>query len=149
MKNSLYYGNGDEFRWIPRMLADMRHYPREEGSKENSLRHATYELLGGYKCLKFRGKVWDGDQILKLFLCRWHDHLDMITPKLTVNIEKKLVGHNPRFTLKNACQQREKSPSEEKYSLRKQDLTTATFNESSVSKIREQPCLMLPISQVK
>lgn len=58
----------DLFRWIPRMLTDMRHYPREEDSKENSLTHVTFEMLGGYKWLKFRGNIWDGDQILKFFL---------------------------------------------------------------------------------
>lgn len=66
----------------------MRHYPIEEDSKENSLTHVTFEMLGGYKRLKFRGNVWDGDQILKFFLCRLYDHLTMTTHRLTVNIEK-------------------------------------------------------------
>lgn len=37
----------------------MRHYRIEEDSKENSLRYVIFEILGGFKWLKFRGKVWD------------------------------------------------------------------------------------------
>lgn len=38
------------------MLTDMRHYCIEEDSKENSLRYVIFEMLGGFKWLKFRGR---------------------------------------------------------------------------------------------
>lgn len=65
-------------------------------------------MWGVYKGLRFRRKFWKGDTILELFLCRWPNHLGMITQRMTINRRKFMVAHNPRLPFEMHISKKEK-----------------------------------------
>ena len=96
-------------------------------------------MLGGYKCLKFKGKVWDGNNYFSI------GH--MITQRITVKKRRKFVtGHNLKLLFKMHSSKKKSSIKGDSEGLRrKQRYCNCKFNKSDVSKIRKQSCQMLLI----